>query len=348
MGWAATLLAALTVIAGFTCQNVTIVYWTNSPISFYGILLICGLSFASIFGVALLAFAWLNNDLRALWPSDDPNECRLFAKPWRTSKQTGESRFTLTHSQVLFLVGFLNSLNGWLIVYASPSDRTPPLIQAVLQNAGVLFSVPFSKVLLGDRKSYLTRQPMIATGLILTSVAVSLAPSLMQSGSGGGFSSASNIAWCFIYLFGLAPGAGYNVVQQLYFLRTGMLEPDVPPKVVARNTLRALFWGNAAQGVSFLLCFWIDLIPWFGTSKDLSSFLSSTGFSLACSIGGPSLSSAWSSQTCTGNTPIWAWAFVGGYAFSYVGAAQLNRESATFNMLVLVVVTMTTAAFWVS
>ena len=29
-------------------------------------------------------------------------------------------------------------------VYASPSSRTPPLIQAVLQNTGFLFSVPFS------------------------------------------------------------------------------------------------------------------------------------------------------------------------------------------------------------
>ena len=342
MSWFVTLLAALTVIAGFTTQNVTIVYWTNSPISFYGILLLCGCSFAIIFGIALFFYALIYQDFSALYVSDDPIERKFFGNPFRKN-----GTFRLTQAQVVCLVGFLNSLNGWLIVYASPSDRTPPLIQAVLQNAGVLFSVPFSKIFLQDRKPYCSILPGFAAILILSSVVVSLLPSLISSNNGtSGLNSATAIAWCLIYFAGLAPGAGYNVCQQLYFLRADMLSPDISPRTQARGTLRALFYGNLAQAISYLLFFWIDLLPWFGETSSLDTFRQDTAFSLACSVGGPSLSSYLSNKECQNSTQLWAWVFILGYAISYVGASVLNRESATFNMLVLVVVTMTTAAFW--
>ncbi len=60
------------------------------------------------------------------------------------------------------------------IVSASPPERTPPLISSVLQNSNVLFSVPFAKLLLGDRKRYLDREPLFAAGLIVLSVLPSL------------------------------------------------------------------------------------------------------------------------------------------------------------------------------
>jgi hypothetical protein len=361
MAWLLTLTGALIVIVGFTAQNVTIVFWTNAPISAYGILLLCGLSFATIFGLALLTFAFLTGDASALRVSDDPAERGLFVSPWREDGKGGSRataagasarRFQLTHLQILACVGFLNSLNGWLIVYASPSTRTPPLIQAVLQNAGVLFSVPFSKLMLGDRKRYCSSAPLGAALLILSSVGVSLAPSLIAASNGGdaggtgSLSSASSIAWCLIYLAGLAPGAGYNVCQQLFFCRSGALEPTLTGREQARTTLRALFYSNVFQAVSYILCFWIDLLPWFGTSSSVSDLVTSTAFSLACSVVGPGVAQLVSSDSCPSSTPVWGWAFIAAYAFSYVGGAVLNRESATFNMLVLVVVTMTTAAFW--
>lgn len=342
MGWFVTLLAALTVIVGFTTQNVTIVYWTNSPISAYGILLLCGCSFAIIFGIALLLYALIFGDMSALYVSDDPVERRFFCNPYRK-----DGTFRLTQAQVVFLVGFLNSLNGWLIVFASPSDRTPPLIQAVLQNAGVLFSVPFSKIFLRDRKPYCSILPGLAAFLIISSVVVSLIPSIISSNSSSSKeSTATAIAWCLIYFAGLAPGAGYNVCQQLYFLRSDMLSPDISPKLQTRGTLRALFYGNLGQAISYILFFGIDLLPWFGESSSIDEFGQNTAFSLACSIGGPSISSLLSNKECQNSTQLWAWIFILGYAVSYVGASVLNRESATFNMLVLVVVTMTTAAFW--
>jgi hypothetical protein len=339
-----TLLAALVVIAGFTGQNVTIVYLLDSaPISPFGIIALCGVAFSVIFGVGLLLFAAVTRDASALAVSDDPAQCRVFVSPFPAGLRGGA---VLTHAQVALAVGFLNSLNGWLIVYASPPDRTPPLIQAVLQNAGVLFSVPFSKLALGDRKAYCAGWPLAAAALIVASVAVSLTPSVINGDGSSSLSGASAIAWCFVYVAGLAPGAGYNVCQQLYFLRSGMLEPGVTGRAHARATLRALFYANVGQALSYGLTWWLDLVPWFGTSSSVGDFGGKTAFSFACAIGGPPLAGLVSSDACSTMTPVWMWSFIGAYAVSYLGAAVLNRESATFNMLVLVVVTMTTAAFW--
>ena len=228
--WCKTIFAAIVVIIGFTTQNVTIVYWTEAKISNFGILILCGMSFFVFFGILCLLFAMYYDDWTVFHISDssDAHERWLFFNPWR------RSGFQLTHMQILCSVGFLNSLNGFLIVYASPPDRTPPLIQAIFQNAGVLFSVPFSKFALGDKKKYFAPEPLLAAGVILSSVAVSLAPTIVNvsKGDSGEFGSGfSSIAWCIIYLSGLLPSAAYNVTQQLYFIRAGILEdPDDHPR----------------------------------------------------------------------------------------------------------------------
>jgi hypothetical protein len=385
----ATLFAALAVVIGFTSQNVTIVFWTDASVNAFGILLLCGAFFGVFFGTMLLIFACIFRDPAALAPSDDAAECRLFVWPFckRTrssigiqaiqSPQKGDFRGSwgvvvsneekdsaiyeemnsavhLTQAQVLFLVGFLNTLNGFLIVYASPSQRTPPLVQAIIQNAGVIFSVPFSLLALGDKKRYCSIVPAFAAFLIAASVAVSLTPAFLNGG-GSAISGAQSIGWCIIYLFGVAASAAFNVCQQLYFIRSGMLLEEASAYQQVRTMLRALFWSNVAQPVSYILMFWVDLLPWFGTSSSISTLLKSTTYSIACSVGGPKIASyaltavgTYGDKTpvCENDTPIWAWAFMMSYVLSYIGGARLNRESATFMMLTLVVVTMTTATFW--
>jgi hypothetical protein len=343
MGWVKTLGAAVLVVVGFTVQNVTVVYWTQANISNFGILILCGCSFALIFGAALLAFAAITGDWRSLAPSDEDDECRLFASPFLSN-----GKLQMTQLQILACVGFLNALNGFGIVYASPPSRTPPLVQAILQNSAVIWSVPFSKAILGDRKIYLGWAPARAALIIVASVAVSIAPTFASSSE---HFDGSSIAWIGVYIAGLGFGAAYNVMQQLYFIRSGALVEGISMREAARHTLRALFYSNMFQPVAYALLVWLDFLPWFGTSVSGPSFAQNTGFSLACSVGGPVFSSAvgfsdadgWA---CPAASPIWAWVFIGGYAVSYVGAAQLNRESATFNMLCFVIVTMTTAAFW--
>lgn len=386
----ATLFAAFLVVVGFTSQNVTIVFWTDASVNAFGILLLCGVFFGVFFGTLLLIFACIFRDAAALAPSDDAAECRLFVWPfcrkgrsaargvqavqsprkgdfrgsWGVvvSKEEQDSAIYeevnsvvhLTQAQVLFLVGFLNALNGFLIVYASPSQRTPPLVQAIIQNAGVIFSVPFSLLALGDKKRYCSPVPAFAAFLIAASVAVSLTPAFLNGG-GSAISGSQSIGWCIIYLFGVAASAAFNVCQQLFFIRSGMLLEEASAYQQVRTMLRALFWSNVAQPVSYILMFWVDLLPWFGTSSSITTLLQSTTYSIACSVGGPKIASLAlnavgkygnKDPVCENTTPIYAWAFLMSYVVSYIGGARLNRESATFMMLTLVVVTMTTATFW--
>ena len=322
-----TLCAALVLVAGFTTQNVTIVYLLEAKVvSGFGVLCHSALSFILIFAASALAFALSTSDWSVFRPSDVRSECSLLSLFWRKS-------WRLTHAQLLAAVGVANALNGFGIVYASNSQRTPPLIQTVLQNGNILASVPFSKLLLGDRKRYGAREPLLAAGLLLASVIVSVSPSLAHQKKAG----SSAAAWVFVYMFGIIQGALYNTIQQLYLLRQGLLRPGCSGREEAKGILRALLFSNLAQGASYVLLFWVDALPWFGYSSSISQVADRTAASLACSLFG--LGGA----KCSPRTPAFAWAFVLAYACSYLAAAQLNKESSTFNMLCLVVVTASTA-----
>ena len=274
--------------------------------------------------------------------SDDEWERRLFVSPFRPSG------FRLSHAQVLACSGFCNALNGILIVYASPASRTPPLIQAVLQNCGVLFSVPFSKMVLGDTKVYAAAEPLRAAAVVVASVLVALSPTIYDIATGHSPSGddttsfgAQTIAWVTVYIAGLAPNALLNVLQQLYFLRTGMLKEGITIHATRRGTLRALFFANLMQPITYAVLWWVDVLPWFGSTANVSDFFSNTSTALACSVG---LSPE--SNGCPKETALWAYAFMAAYILAYFGGASLNKESATFNMLCLVVVTTATAVIW--
>ena len=81
--------------------------------------------------------------------------------------------------QLTVAIGALGTLNSLMNVYASPPTRTPPLVQTVLLNAGVLFAVPLSKFFLGDKKVYCSLKPLAAGLLIMSSVTISLLPSVL-------------------------------------------------------------------------------------------------------------------------------------------------------------------------
>ena len=340
-----TIFAAFAVIAGFTAQNITIVFWLQSSISSYSILLLCGLTFSLFFALCALAFALRTGDWTVFSISSDPIESRYLLSPFRPSG------FRLSHAQILAAAGTCNALNGILIVYASSSVRTPPLIQAILQNCNVLFSVPFSKAALGDNKVYLAAEPLRAAGVVAASVLVSLSPTIAAVAQGratGGFNGLNSLAWVAVYTAGLAPAALLAVLQQLYFIRTGALRPGVGAREQLRGTLRALLFSNIMQPIVYVALFWVDVLPWFGSSADVGDWVQVTKFSLACSLGGPFLanSAGGGGTVCAPAAPFWAWGFIFAYIVAYFGGAALNRESATFNMLCLVVVTASTALVW--
>ena len=55
-----------------------------------------------------------------------------------------DNRITLKPTasyKILFIMGFLTTLNGILVVYASPPNRTPPYLQALLTTTSIPFTV---------------------------------------------------------------------------------------------------------------------------------------------------------------------------------------------------------------
>ena len=227
-------------------------------------------------------------------------------------------------------------------------------LQAVLQNSGIIFAVPFSILLLGDKKRYLSPLPLLCIGLVAASIAVSVLPTVLEGHAGDGFNGANSIGWILAYLAGIVPGALYNTLQQKYLLRSGALQPGVSSSFVTKTTLRMLFWCNLWQTLWLGALWWLDITPHFGFSDSPSSWWDNTLFSLSCSVAGKAGAIAHgggtSADQCVsvwGTSPsIWAFAFAIAYSVSYIGSAQLNRESSTFNLMVAVVTVALTSGFF--
>ena len=292
--------------------------------------------------------------------SDSPEECKLLVWPFSNGLRSGR----LTHAQLLSAVGILNALNEVFVIYASPPDRTPPLISSILQNSNVLFSVPFAKWVLRDRKTYVDKEPLMAALLIVGSVFVSLGPTFNELRKGNDVpkglstdaaseSGGAIISWALVYIVGLVPQSLFNTLQQLYFLRIDPLGEAMGPHEEMRTFIRALLTAQTAQMCTYPFLFWVDLIPNFGCSATGSSCNSSPGdggfdtwwrntrASLACSLGGFT-----SDPTCKATIPWYAWGFVLANITGYYSCALVNKESATFNMLCMVLVTSCTSLIW--
>ena len=61
---------------------------------------------------------------------------------------------TLSQTEVMFLMGVNNGTAGLMQFYATPPNRQPPLISAVLSSLTVVAARPLSKLVLGDRKTF--------------------------------------------------------------------------------------------------------------------------------------------------------------------------------------------------
>lgn len=221
------------------------------------------------------------------------------------------------------------------VVYASPPERTPPLISSVLQNSNVLISVPFAKWYLGDTKQYMDKEPLFAATLIIMSVLISLTPTIAQtlssSGDNGDFEENDGngpVFWAFIYICGLIPNALMNTLQQLYFLRIDpMGDTTTSPHDEWKTFFRALLTAQLAQMCIYPFLFFVDLIPGFGFSHGMKDLLVGTRASLACSSG------ASNDPTCDPTIPVFAFAFVLANLTGYLSCTLVNKESATFNMV---------------
>jgi len=276
--------------------------------------------------------------------------------------------FMAGFSQAEFMLGPMGAINTVSALsqwYATPPARTPPLLQALLPVAMIAATPPLSKLFLRDRKVYTALVPAAAIGLVVASVVVSMLPSMLQAGSGGGDSNGSGgggggsggsgggsggaavesnldtLLWSLIFTVSQALSAGAFVFQQLYLVRAGALLPGASPRRVWLAMLRNLAYNQLIVTFYALALFWLDILPWFGSSRGIGELASGLRGSLACSVLG-------AGEGCAAATPLYALAYLLFYVVYLGGTFMVSKDSAVFSALLSVAMTALLDLWWIS
>jgi hypothetical protein len=261
-------------------------------------------------------------------------------------------------------------MNGFFIIYASYSDRTPNLLQALLGNIVIVMAIPFNKLHVGDKRNYKQFVPMLCIFLLVASTVISLVPTFQQLAGGDqelSFKGDAGAAWPFVFLIGLFFSAWYPVVQCLVLRRLqdireaaenakfggeeNKAEMDVsllPDHDVSRSTFRensvgenlhCLAWSCTFLTMWFLLFFWVDLLPWFGSSKSFGELDDNLNLGLSRSF--------WPWVDGKTNMTFWYGFFFNfAYILSFYTSLPLTSESAVYTNVVNALNPAVVASFW--
>ncbi|XP_070559933.1 crt homolog 3-like [Ptychodera flava] len=117
----------------------------------------------------------------------------------------------------VFVAGFMNALNGLLVVYASDPSRTPPALQAILSTSVIPYTVIARYVMI--RKGVGVKR-LVCTGVVLIGLFISMEPIIFNidnedsSSSGQHQSTASRVLWPACFLLGFLPVGVMNVLLE--------------------------------------------------------------------------------------------------------------------------------------
>lgn len=218
--------------------------------------------------------------------------------------------------------GLANALNGVLVVYSSPINRTPPILFTVLINLGLVFGMFLTKYMIPSKRNinYLNISVGLSLLCLAASIGITIAGDIVaHQGEDTSFGWKS-VFWMVMLTGGAFFGALYNVLQELYLLKTsGLIEPHEQNT----NLLKTLFWTSLFQ-LMFMVCFfWVDLIPGFGYSSSVGGFFENLKGEVTCFFFG---------NGCGASNFLFGIAFTVGYIMSYFSGMYLNKESANFTV----------------
>lgn len=330
-----TWLAAGMQVFANAAQQILSVYWTEKPAPLFGLFLFILTGLGIAFTVVTSAVAIYYRDWSFFWLADTAAERSLIRR-----LPNGQ----LTQAQMLLRYGALSviaALAGW---YATPPDRTPPLIQSISGSLPIVAAMPLSGWLLGDHKRYLSLAPLTSVACIVGGIIVSLIPIVVHDAH---TYDASAVAWSLICIFSQIVTGLVFVCSQAYLIRSGVLEPGVSRKQALKPLIRILFFNQVFVLLMGSLLFWIDLLPWFGKSHSLEEFSAGTSFSFSCSfLGHGTDAAAQYGWVCDPKSRIYGGGFILAYVVLLVGITFLNQESAVFNTMCAVLNTAATSVFW--
>lgn len=316
-------------------QQILSVYWLEKPAPLFGLFLFILTGLGIAFTLVTAAVSIYYQDWSFFWFADTPAERSLFRR-----LPNGQ----LTQAQMLLRYGALSviaALSGW---YATPPERTPPLIQSISGSLPIVAAMPLSGWMLGDQKRYMSLAPLTSVACIVGGIVVSLIPIVVHDAHAY---DASAICWSLICIFSQVLTGLVFVCSQAYLIRSGVLEPGVTRKQALKPMVRILFFNQVlVLGVGALL-FWIDLLPWFGKSRSLDQFRAGTTFAFDCSFAGQGTAAAAAyGWICDPKGRLYGGGFILAYVVLLVGVTFLNQESAVFNTMCAVLNTAATSVFW--
>lgn len=246
---------------------------------------------------------------------------------WCT-KQIGQSELqtlSIAGQRCLLQLGLADALGGMMIVFASPSSRTPPYLQAILGN----FTIPMTII---ARKWILNKFPsltgMASASLVLIGLFISLIPTI-SDWDGPDVQTLHGIFWPCWFMAGFIPTAIMSVLEER------ALQHDQEQV----NALWILFWLNMWQLIFVSGLFWLDFVPAYGMSGGLVDCMKHMHDGLLCVIPG---------DRCGQDGFKWAVVFCLCYMLNDAASAMLLRysEGATWQVIVSTLVSPLGVFWW--
>jgi len=238
-----------------------------------------------------------------------------------------------------FVVGLSLAINGVLLVYASPSNRTPEIMQSILLNTGFIWSIPASKFLVEEKSKYkfCTWPPVLSILCVVWGVVISLTPLIVQvcSGKEPIFANNGGIIWSLIFTLSIAPAALSNVFQERFFKKQALERQEL------RNHVFDVFlmnlWSTVVQLFVIICLFWLDLIRVIGYSSSLANFGEKFVDSSLCLF-----------NAVEGCTTAWylGLIFIFSFELQNIMSTFLNSESANFVNIAMTLQVPVSTLFW--
>ena len=180
----------------------------------------------------------------------------------------------------MFYVSIFDAATAILITSSSQGSRVPPALQAILSQCLIPFTLVFSKWLLKKRYTWLH---IFSVCLVVIGVAFSLIPTFKRMHDGTTDTTLQDgWYWPFIFILGCIPSAIRNIIQELLQVEFTECARKRQEKITRYSVVYFQAVETAMQVTLIALCFAVDFVPGFGTSKNIDEWWTSFSNGFLC------------------------------------------------------------------
>jgi len=234
----------------------------NGLTGVYFVLFFCSLSFTIVFSILAIWFGYKN--------------------------QITSSMLAFRWIKYMLIVGVFDAINGFLIVFSSHGSRVPPALSSILIQSIIPFTFVFSKLILPKKYRWLH---IFSVCLVMIGVTFSLIPTFKRMHDGTATTELQEgWYWPFIFIVGCAPAALMNIYQEQLQIKYTQQARENQEKITRFSVMYFQAVESTFQFGTIALCFALDLVPHFGTSKNIDSFWKSFSNGFKCFFNDSNLS----------------------------------------------------------